>query len=149
VVYVCACVCAVAAERASRWVHRYFFPEGYPESVSRDYWPYQKWWLLGSVAAAANYVLSMQCLLTAVGVGAAAAVTISAGVSWVLKDGLGSVGTMLVAARSSRRFDIDPKSTRWRADILHNIGIAVRTRRTRRDRWRLRAIDRWPRGSWK
>jgi hypothetical protein len=53
------------------------------------------------------------------------AVPISAGISWVLKDGLGSLMSIFVAGRFARRFDAEPKSSKWRADILHNVGVGV------------------------
>lgn len=112
----------------ARMVHalrEFFLPAGYPDTVSSDYWPFHRWWILSSLAGAANYVLSMQCLLTAVGMPAIGSVPISAGISWVLKDGLGSLMSMFVAGRFARRFDVEPKSSKWRADLLHNVGVGV------------------------
>jgi hypothetical protein len=99
--------------RLERAIREFFLPSGYPRSVSKDYWPFQKWSLISGMASSASHVLATQCLLAAVGVGAAATLPVSAGVAWVLKDGLGAAGTMLVAGRFSRRFDVDPKRIRW------------------------------------
>src|SRR5262249_52692043 len=53
------------------------------------------------------------------------AVGIAAGVSWVLKDGLGAIGMILSSNLLSARFDADPKRTRWRADVLQNVGVGM------------------------
>lgn len=93
--------------------------------MSADYWPFHRWWIVSSLAGSANYVLSMQCLLTAVGMPAIGSVPISAGISWVLKDGFGSLMSMFVAGRFARRFDVEPKTSKWKADILHNVGVGL------------------------
>ena len=64
-------------------------------------------------------------MLTAVGVGEAIALPGAAAISWVLKDGLGALGMMLVASKFGTRFDTDTKKTKWRADILHNVGVGL------------------------
>ena len=35
------------------------------------------------------------------------------------------MGMMLLASKFGTRFDIDTKRTKWRADIIHNIGVGV------------------------
>ena len=63
-------------------------------------------------------------MLTAVGVGAGAIPT-AAAISWVLKDGLGCLGMILVAGRLGSYFDIETKRMRWVSDFLHLAGVAV------------------------
>ena len=88
--------------RVEHGLRRFFLPAGYPDTVSFDYWPFHRWWILSSLAGSANYVLSMQCLLTAVGMPVIGSIPISASISWVLKDGLGSLMSMFVAGRFAR-----------------------------------------------
>ena len=56
---------------------------------------------------------------------AASALPMSAAITWVLKDGLGSVGMMLVAGRFAAQFDADPKAAKWRAELLASAGVAL------------------------
>lgn len=60
-----------------------------------------------------SYVLSTAALLNAVGLNSAAALPISAVANWVLRDGLGSAGVMLVASRFGKTMDSHLKSSRW------------------------------------
>lgn len=85
----------------------YFLPQNYPASVTPSYLAYSKWVFIGSVFGTASGVLSMQCLLASLGLGAAA-VPASAAINWVLKDGLGQLGGMLFASLVSTRFDMQP-----------------------------------------
>ena len=89
-----------------------FLPKGYPESVGRDYLPYTGWTCLQMGIGSAAGVLSTQALLCAVGIGQATAMPLAATLNWVLKDGLGQLGSVVTAAVVSDRFDSDPK--RWR-----------------------------------
>lgn len=63
-------------------------------------------------------------MLTAVGVGAGVIPT-AAAISWVLKDGLGCLGMILVAGSFGSYFDIETKRMRWASDFLHLGGVAV------------------------
>eukprot|EP00042_Codosiga_hollandica_P026254 m.122838 g.122838 ORF g.122838 m.122838 type:complete len:89 (+) comp52135_c0_seq6:370-636(+) len=54
----------------------------------------------------------MQALLFAVGVGSSA-VPLAAAINWVLKDGLGQLGSLAYAALFGSRFDDDPKRHRF------------------------------------
>jgi hypothetical protein len=114
-------------------------PEGYPASVSADYKKYFMWTALQGVSyrpevasclhqricGSASYVLSTKALLSSVGVGLAISIPGSAAISWVLKDGLGCVGMMAIASKLGTRFDSDTKRNKWRADVLHNLGVGV------------------------
>ena len=58
-------------------------------------------WLNGSAVA--------QSLLLAVGVGAQRSLPAAAAINWILKDGLGRLGRLSVAARFGHSFDSDLK----------------------------------------
>ena len=51
----------------------------------------------------------MQALLAAVGVGAQSQLPAAATINWLLKDGLGRLGRLSVAARFGQSFDSDLK----------------------------------------
>eukprot|EP01104_Vermistella_antarctica_P016922 TRINITY_DN5885_c0_g1_i1.p1 TRINITY_DN5885_c0_g1~~TRINITY_DN5885_c0_g1_i1.p1 ORF type:complete len:565 (+),score=57.59 TRINITY_DN5885_c0_g1_i1:152-1846(+) len=104
---------------------RFYLPQGFPRSVSRDYLPYQSWLFIQNSASSAGYVLSTHSLLSAIGIGTGSALPLAAAISWVLKDGLGCIGQMIVANRFASRFDDDTKRTKWFAALLNNFGVAM------------------------
>lgn len=113
---------------ATAWTHvqRVYLPEEYPASVGANFGRYAAWLLVQNSVGSAAYVLSTNALLTSLGVGAAAAVPLAATINWVLKDGLGSLGMIAFAARGGgARFDGDAKVTKWRADVLFNVGVLL------------------------
>lgn len=73
-----------------------FLPRDARKSVTKDYFPYAKWYFFGAIASTASGVLSMQSLLYAIGLGAGSIPT-AAAVNWVLKDGLGQFGGVMFA----------------------------------------------------
>lgn len=111
-----------AVERSAEFLWDLFLPKDAATSVSKDYFPYAKWYFVGSIASAASGVLSMQSLLYAIGLGAGAIPT-AAAVNWVLKDGLGQFGGVLFASLVNNRYDADPK--RWRAASAVALDAAV------------------------
>ncbi|TYZ66731.1 hypothetical protein PybrP1_007165, partial [[Pythium] brassicae (nom. inval.)] len=109
-------------ERAAEFLWDLFLPKDAATSVSKDYFPYAKWYFVGSIASAASGVLSMQSLLYAIGLGAGSIPT-AAAVNWVLKDGLGQFGGVLFASLVNNRYDADPK--RWRTASAVALDAAV------------------------
>lgn len=59
----------------------HLLPQRYPDSVNEYYLSYSKWVFLGSILGTASSVLSMQCLLVSLGLGAAA-LPASAAINW-------------------------------------------------------------------
>lgn len=72
-----------------------------------------------------SYVLSTAALLNAVGVSSAAALPISAVANWVLRDGLGSAGVMLVASRFGKTMDSRLKASRWLCECTMVMGTMM------------------------
>eukprot|EP01125_Pyxidicula_operculata_P000255 TRINITY_DN10334_c0_g1_i1.p1 TRINITY_DN10334_c0_g1~~TRINITY_DN10334_c0_g1_i1.p1 ORF type:complete len:462 (-),score=80.11 TRINITY_DN10334_c0_g1_i1:66-1451(-) len=101
-----------------------FLPSGYPHSVTPDYIHYYKWIFVLSITGSATYVMSMTALLHSVNLASSAA-GIAAGVNWVLKDGLGSIGKILSANILASRFDTDTKRAMWWAEVFYNTGTAL------------------------
>jgi hypothetical protein len=105
--------CAAVLRRA----RAVFLPHGYPHSVPAGgaYRRFAAWQAVKYAAGTASSIVATQALLRAIGVGAAAAVPLSASVQWVLKDGLGQLGGVLYAMAVGSRFDADPKRQHMRA----------------------------------
>ena len=104
---------------------QHMLPTNYPQSVSTSYSPYSKWSFLQGISSTASGVLSMQCLLYAVGLGQPLSVPAAAAIQWVLKDGLGQFGGMVFASYVSSSFDSDAKRWRMWAAILMDFSVMV------------------------
>ena len=100
-------------------------PHGYPDSVSKDYWSYNFWLFFQRTISSVAYVMSTHSMLTAVGISASASISASVATTWVLKDGLGSLGMIYVANKYGKKIDINLKQSKWIADFLHVIGVAM------------------------
>ncbi|KAK9835308.1 hypothetical protein WJX81_000773 [Elliptochloris bilobata] len=105
----------------------FFLPAGYPDSVARDYLPYQLWAVPCHVTGWMASSLATSSLLQAVGIGsgAAAAASATAAIKWITKDAVGVAGRLLVGGRLGGVFDEDPKRWRLTAEIFKTLGLAA------------------------
>lgn len=100
-----------------------FLPNGYPASVKPDYWDYQCWDSLQGLCSYLRSVLSTKSLLSGLHVSTSTAVT--AAIAWVIKDGFGMIGSLLVAYSCSAWFEVYAKEFRLIADALNNVGLLL------------------------
>jgi hypothetical protein len=105
----------------------HFVPAYYPISVQQPgYTNYAIYSFIASIAGSASMVLSTQILLstmmttTSVAANAATTAATAGAFNWVLKDGIGQLGGIVVASRMghSHAFDTNPKRYRMYAAIL-------------------------------
>eukprot|EP00002_Diphylleia_rotans_P009685 TRINITY_DN20059_c0_g1_i1.p1 TRINITY_DN20059_c0_g1~~TRINITY_DN20059_c0_g1_i1.p1 ORF type:complete len:492 (-),score=86.71 TRINITY_DN20059_c0_g1_i1:289-1764(-) len=113
------------ASRVESQFRKTFLPHGYPHSVGDGYVPYVSWIAAGCLFSSAAGVLATQALLASVGVGDQSAKVASAGINWVLKDGLGSLGNILIASHLGNRFDLYPKRWSFRSNMMLQVGIGL------------------------
>ena len=106
-------------------VLQHMLPNNFPASVSASYAPYSKWSFLQGLSSTASGVLSMQCLLYAVGLGQPLSVPAAAAIQWVLKDGLGQLGGMLFTSYVNVSFDSDAKRWRMMAAMALDASVLV------------------------
>ena len=66
-----------------------FLPQGYPDSVSKDYAEYQLWDTVQAFASSMSNTFATHSLLHGMGVGNDTATVVAATVTWMLKDGTG------------------------------------------------------------
>ena len=92
-------------------------PEGYPHSVHSAYLSFSLWELLHRLTDSIASVLTTQAMMQALGMGAAS-MPLAAGLSWVLKDGIGSLAGIIYSALVSSEYDRNPKRYRFFAAIL-------------------------------
>eukprot|EP00803_Ostreobium_quekettii_P007799 evm.model.scf_481.5 EVM.evm.TU.scf_481.5 scf_481:67877-76451(-) len=93
-----------------------FFPSR--KSVTPDYWDFVRWRCTHRFFGSLVRLFGTQSLLVAVGVGGRDALTASAAINWMLKDGLGRVARMTVATRYGDVFDSNLKRMRFSTAIL-------------------------------
>ena len=75
----------------------HFMPKGYPHSVSSGYKTFMIGQMLSVTLSSAGGVLSMQALLSAIGIGSGS-IPLAATLNWILKDGLGQLGGVIFAS---------------------------------------------------
>lgn len=102
-----------------------FLPEGYPSSVSKDYFSYQIWDTLQALCSSVTGVLSNKAILQGMGVGNAEATVSGAAIQWVVKNGSGMVGRIIFAWKNGTSLDYNAKTWRLTADILNDIGMTL------------------------
>jgi hypothetical protein len=116
-----------AARNTKDWIKSILLPVGYPRTVqSPDYARYYSWLFVQGVAGSMTYYMSMDALLVALNASSAHH-GMSAVVSWIVKDGIGSFGTMFAAKvfGDANHFDSNTLRAKFRADIAHNVGVGL------------------------
>ena len=93
-------------------------PVGYPNSVSPSYLGFVKYSVAQVSLIALTRILSTQAMLLAVGIGQSGVLPIAAVINWVLKDGLGHLGSIIVGTRVNTKFDSDPKRFKFMSVYL-------------------------------
>ena len=90
--------------------------------MAPNYLSYVTWQALHHTAGAANGVLASTFLLYSVGLGAGAIPTAGA-LSWILKDGLGQLGTLLFGRAMAHNFDLSSRS--WYVAASGKLNLAM------------------------
>lgn len=102
-----------------------FIPTGYPESVTSDYLNYQTWDSLQAIFSTLTSLIATKSLLRAYGVGDSQASSLSATITWVLRDGIAMVSNIVYTYYLSDKFCENIKSWRFMADILNDLGYLI------------------------
>jgi hypothetical protein len=102
-------------ERIAKKAIRLFLPHGYPDTVDTGYAQYASLCFCSNVAGSAAMVLSTQALLhAALGISIVNSSALSAGINWVIKDGVGQLGGILFASKIGRTKGLDTDPKKWR-----------------------------------
>lgn len=102
-----------------------FAPEGFPNSVTRDYLPFQIWDSLQGLSTYIRMMLSTQALLSAIGVGEKSATVIGATFQWFLRDLSGMLGGILFTFYQGSNLDSNAKMWRLVADLMNDLGMLM------------------------
>ncbi|EED88432.1 predicted protein [Thalassiosira pseudonana CCMP1335] len=97
----------------------------YPHTVAPGYLEYQFYDSLQGLSSYLRGVVSTTAVLSAAGVGDAAATAMSAAMTWAIRDGLGMVGGLLFSYVASSHFDAHVKEFRLVADVLNDVGLTL------------------------
>jgi hypothetical protein len=102
-----------------------FLPVGFPSSVTEDYFEFQCWDTLQALCSYLRGMLCTHAVLVGMGVGESTASATSATLSWVLRDGLGMLGSMIFAWWGSISFGHNVKGWRLFADCINDVGLTL------------------------
>nr|CAB3226528.1 UPF0420 protein C16orf58 homolog [Phallusia mammillata] len=102
-----------------------FLPQGYPESVSKDYMQYQIWDTIQAFCSSITGTLATHAVLKGSGVGDESATVVAATMTWLLKDGTGMVGRIAFAYFYGTSLDANAKQWRLFADVLNDCAICI------------------------
>ncbi|KAJ8737564.1 hypothetical protein PYW08_000159 [Mythimna loreyi] len=111
--------------KVANFIARVFLPQGYPNSVSRDYTNYQIWDTAQAFCSTITGILATQEVLRGVGVGDRTATPLAATVTWVIKDGCGHLGKIYFAYSKGTHLDAYSKKWRLYADTLNDAAMCI------------------------
>lgn len=117
-------------EKRRRWllfdfVERTFLPSGYPRSVSREYFEYQVWDSVQGLCSYVRGVLSTSAMLRAAGVGSASATASGAALTWLARDGVGTLGSLIFSCWIGAHVEGELKRWRLFADVINDVGLSL------------------------
>lgn len=102
-----------------------FLPINYKTSVRKEYLQYQLYDSIQGLCSYIRSVITIRSLLIGAGVGDSNKSATSAALAWALKDGVGNIGTLVLAYTSSQSFEVYTKEWRFLADVLNNIALTL------------------------
>lgn len=114
-----------AATSVQQFFKSAFLPQGYPDSVSKDYLEYQIWDTMQAFCSSITGTLATQAMLKGYGVGDEKATALAATMTWILRSGTGMVGSILFAWFQGSNLDCNAKKWRLFADILNDTSILI------------------------
>ncbi|XP_004623231.1 RUS1 family protein C16orf58 homolog [Octodon degus] len=98
-------------------------PQGFPDSVSADYLPYQLWDSVQAFASSLSGALATHAVMLGLGVGNADASLAAATATWLVKDSTGMLGRIIFAWWKGSKLDCNAKQWRLFADILNDAAM--------------------------
>lgn len=93
-----------------------FFPM--VEDVTPDYWQWLRWRMSQRFFSSTMHNFATQSLLIAAGIGAQRAMSASAMINWILKDGVNRIARMIAGTRFAKSFDSDLKRFRFTTSLM-------------------------------
>ncbi|CCW62929.1 unnamed protein product [Phytomonas sp. EM1] len=111
--------------RWRKWVEHVMLPAGFPNSTTPDLVEVAKWDALQTVCSSIVSTLAIRAVLIGVGVGASTASAIGSTASWMLRDGVLMISSIIFSTRVSSNLDCRAKTWRLIADISNDIALLI------------------------
>lgn len=102
-----------------------FLPINYETSVRPEYLKYQYYDTIQGLCSYIRGVITIRAVLVGAGVGEVNKSATTASIAWAFSDGIGMIGSLLLAYTSSKSFEIYVKEWRLLADVLNNFALTV------------------------
>lgn len=102
-----------------------YLPINYPDSVTSDYLQYQVYDTVQGLCSYLRGLLCTQSVLIGIGVGNSTATINNAMINWLLRDGIGMLGSIIYGYYNSAVFSINIKQYRIFADCINDIGLTL------------------------
>ncbi|KAF2365542.1 Root UVB sensitive family [Trinorchestia longiramus] len=130
-------VCRDACQRAGnsrtrvkasllQWLREAFLPEGYPDSVSEDYFHYQTWDTLQAYCSSVAGSVSLYATLGSLGVGEEGSTALAATLTWLTNTGAGMIASIVFTYCKGTQLDSNNKQWRLFADISNDMTLVLR-----------------------
>jgi hypothetical protein len=120
-----AAAAAAGSGATARFLSSLFLPVGFPSSVREEYLEYQFWDTVQALSSYLRGIFSTRAVLASAGVGDESASPLAAAVTWVLRDGLGMVGSLSLGYAAGSSFDCRLKEWRLFADVANDVGLTL------------------------
>lgn len=105
------------SQRLTSWLREMFLPVGYPQSVHRCYAQVHIFQFIETCAASTVSVITTESLLSAVGVSSEVDRGGAAAIQWVITNGFGELGKLVVIQQYSYLFDSYPKTSKLIGEV--------------------------------
>ena len=102
-----------------------FLPNGYPYSVKEEYLEFQLWDALQGFCSYLRGMLTTKAILEAAGVGDADATALSAAITWIMRDGVALICSLVFSCMISSSFEANVKEWRLFADVINDVGLTL------------------------
>ena len=104
-------------------IRKIFFPRDYPNSVKEGYYHYTKYTFYVGILINLMDFLATQVLINSMGVSKNKSMKLSAGLNWVIKDGIGQFSSIFFATKYNHSFEQNLKQWRVLTLMIYNTAL--------------------------
>lgn len=108
-----------------KFVYKYILPHNYPQSVKPGYIHFTLHLLSTNTLINAMSFLSTQMLINKLGLSTMKTIKLSAGLNWVLKNGIGQITSFIFASNLSQAFERNTKQWRVVSVLIGNSALFI------------------------
>lgn len=104
-----------------------FLPRDFPYSVKEGYSGFSKYVFITNICLNVMNFISTQVLINSLGlnISESSKYAFSAGLNWVIKDGIGQLGSIFFSAKFQHNVERNLKEWRRKANIIYNAAIIL------------------------